>query len=211
MRDLKIIRKADQKTSRWTGGTTTELAIYPEESRYADRNFLWRLSSAKVLAPESVFTSLPGVSRVLMVLDGEMELIHEGHYSIGLKPFKQDSFSGDWHSESRGCVTDFNLMTRGDYRGTLKHIPLSAGEQIDLGYPHSDDAALEITEALYLFRGSVHIFYRENSYMLEEGDLILFNRSGISDAGPIPMENPGDISSDIIRTVIFYSIKGRFI
>ena len=40
--------EADYITTRWSGGTTTQLAIAPEGAVYADRDFLWRLSSAGV-------------------------------------------------------------------------------------------------------------------------------------------------------------------
>ena len=32
--------------SQWSGGTTTQVAIAPEGAVYADRDFLWRISSA---------------------------------------------------------------------------------------------------------------------------------------------------------------------
>ena len=34
--------------SKWSGGTNTQVAIAPEGAVYADRDFLWRLSSARV-------------------------------------------------------------------------------------------------------------------------------------------------------------------
>ena len=46
--EWKLLTQADQVTTTWSGGTTTQLAIAPEGAVYADRDFLWRLSSAKV-------------------------------------------------------------------------------------------------------------------------------------------------------------------
>ena len=51
--------KTNYSTSAWSGGATTEIRIMPEGSRYADREFLWRLSSATVEVEESTFTALP--------------------------------------------------------------------------------------------------------------------------------------------------------
>jgi len=204
MADLKIIRKSDQKQSEWSGGTTTELAIFPEGSLYADRNFLWRLSSAKVLVPVSVFTSLPGVSRVLMVLDGNMELSHRDHYSIELKPFEQDSFSGDWHSESRGCVTDFNLMTSGDCRGEVKYISLGAGEITGPDYTGFGQIQTGMTEALYLVRGRVRISFQGDSHVLGEGDVALLNRTRQGNIVPIMLENGTEGTCGIVYTAITY-------
>jgi len=63
--EVKLITKEQQKTSKWSGGTTTQLAIYPEDADYGKRNFTWRLSTATVEAAESVFTSLPGIDRII--------------------------------------------------------------------------------------------------------------------------------------------------
>ena len=78
---MQIIRKADIQTSNWSGGTTSELFIFPTTSNYKDLNFGFRLSSATIDVDESEFTPLPNVKRQLMLLDGELELIHEGHHT----------------------------------------------------------------------------------------------------------------------------------
>ena len=64
---IKIIRNNEYETNLWTGGTTTQLLIYPEGSEYCHRNFKLRISSAKVHAMESVFISLPGISRIIII------------------------------------------------------------------------------------------------------------------------------------------------
>ena len=50
-----LLTETQYRNSRWTGGTTTELAIFPETSSYMDRNFIWRLSSAVIDTEESAF------------------------------------------------------------------------------------------------------------------------------------------------------------
>ena len=102
--NIEIIRKNQLKTSEWSGGTTTELYIYPKDSLYGNRNFKWRLSSAKVEAEQSTFTSLQGISRIIMVIEGELLLKHEGHHNAVLKAFEQDRFSGEWTTTSFGKV-----------------------------------------------------------------------------------------------------------
>ena len=116
---MQIIRKADIQTSNWSGGTTSELFIFPTTSNYKDLSFGFRLSRATIEVEESVFTPLPNVKRQLMLLDGELELEHKGHHSKKLKPLQFDTFSGDWHTKSIGKATDFNLMTLGDTKGTF--------------------------------------------------------------------------------------------
>ena len=36
----RILSPGDYRTSRWSGGTTTQSAIWPPEAQYADRRFL---------------------------------------------------------------------------------------------------------------------------------------------------------------------------
>lgn len=105
-----IIRKKDLCTSVWSGGTTTQLAIYPPQSIYAQRNFKWRVSSAQVDDETSTFTSLPNIARILMPLEGDLELSHKSKGDFHLAPFDQNHFWGDWHTTSCGKVKDFNVM-----------------------------------------------------------------------------------------------------
>lgn len=115
---------SEQKTSTWSGGTTTELAIFPKNALYLERNFDFRISTATVDVEKSDFTSLVGFSRFLMILDGEMELIHEtfedsnevNQYTKKLKQFDFDFFDGSWKTESIGKVRDFNVIYRPDLK-----------------------------------------------------------------------------------------------
>lgn len=106
--EIELIRNNELLTSKWLGGTTTEIAIYPKDALYREKNFIWRLSSAKVEIDESTFTSLPGIIRIIMILKGKLKLEHIGHHKCTLEPFQQDIFSGSWETKSYGKVTDFN-------------------------------------------------------------------------------------------------------
>ena len=68
--EYSIITTDNFKTSGWSGGTTTELFIFPPTADYQQRNFQFRLSTATVEADRSDFTLLNGISRKLMVLSG---------------------------------------------------------------------------------------------------------------------------------------------
>ena len=39
-----------------------------------------------------------------MIIDGELELEHEGHHNTKLSRFDKDRFSGDWTTRSYGKV-----------------------------------------------------------------------------------------------------------
>ena len=123
-----IIHSPDSRTTvNWASGTSTEMFIYPSDGSFADRAFLFRISSATVEADESTFTFFEGITRHLMILKGELELIHEGRYSKHLKPYDGDTFSGEWSTRSKGKVTDFNLMLKGGTEGSLTHQAIVPG------------------------------------------------------------------------------------
>ena len=107
-----LLNKADYVTTSWSGGTTTQLAIAPEGAVYADRDFLWRLSSATVELPHSDFTPLPDYDRFLSVLEGEIQLKIDARAPFPLVPGELVAFDGGAPVESWGKCVDFNLMVR---------------------------------------------------------------------------------------------------
>jgi uncharacterized protein len=172
--NISILRKENYKTSYWSGGRTIELLIFPPEASYSERNFKWRLSSASVEVETSTFTSLPGISRIIMVLEGELLLNHEGHHKSYLKAFQQDTFSGDWVTNSYGKVTDFNLMMAEGCKGKLKAIGIKAGEGIELNLENEEDRYL--TEVIYCANGQVEVLTKKSEgSMLLQGDLVYIN------------------------------------
>lgn len=124
--NLAYLIRRDHKTTAWSGGTTTELAIYPKAANYKQGNYLGRLSTATVDVEASLFSPLPGISRALLLLEGRMTLGHEGHYERELKPFDQDRFDGGWTTHSQGRGRDFNLMCALGAEGELAAL-VSAG------------------------------------------------------------------------------------
>ena len=113
---MKIIhlKQADFSTSRWSGGTTTELLIWPEGACYATRAFQVRISSAVVELAESDFTPLAGVTRYITPLAGGFTLTHPGKEPVVMGPLAAPyRFSGEESTHCVGTATDFNLMLKG--------------------------------------------------------------------------------------------------
>ncbi len=126
--EWKLLTKEDYVTTTWSGGTTTQLAIAPEGAVYADRDFLWRLSSAGVELEHSDFTPLPDYNRLISVLHGELEMKIGDGARFGLEPFTLRSFDGGVPVESWGKCTDYNLMVRKDKcQGIAQSVALSDG------------------------------------------------------------------------------------
>ena len=123
--NLTLVHKGDFSPTYWSGGMATELTTYPENSSYSERNFLWRLGFANIDIPESTFSTLPNISRTLMVTNGRLTLNHEGQHTACLGPFEQDSFQGEWKTTTKGQASVFNLMTQDNYSGELIHLPIN--------------------------------------------------------------------------------------
>ena len=103
----------------WANGTTTELVKYPLDSDFLKRDFIFRISTATVEAEESTFSDFSGLTRILMILEGSLTLIHEGRYQKDLNPYDQDTFDGSWSTRSIGKVRDFNVMFNSQARASL--------------------------------------------------------------------------------------------
>jgi len=209
--DVRIIRKAEQSTGTWAGGTTTQLAIWPPSADYGLRNFKWRMSSARVDLEESSFTALPGVHRLLMILEGRVRLIHEGRRETTLDAFDQDAFEGEWHTLSCGRCVDFNLMMTAGCEGGLQALKGNGGDgpcEIALFAPSSKNR-LEEAEAFYCLAPRVNLTVREGENVftagLEHGDFMLLSRHGSTSAPvTLSLENPSNAPVPGVRAFVGY-------
>lgn len=106
------MKKLEQEfmKSNWSGGETTQIYIYPEESVYQDQNFLFRISSATVEVSETKFTKLTNYTRYITVLDGKMKLYEDGTEVANLEEGKIFEFKGSANITSKGMCKDFNVM-----------------------------------------------------------------------------------------------------
>lgn len=128
-----LLTEKEYVTTGWSGGTTTQLAIAPEGAVYADRDFLWRLSSAGVELEHSDFTPLPDYDRLISVLKGGMELKIGAGERFPLAPYQVCAFDGGVPVESWGRCTDFNLMVRkGQAQGTVQSLALASGSALEM-------------------------------------------------------------------------------
>lgn len=158
--------------SRWSGGSTTQLAIAPKGAAYADRDFLWRVSSATVELDSSDFTPLPDYDRLISVLEGEMRLRHNGGAELTLAPYQVHRFDGGADTHSQGRCTDFNLMTRkGRCQGSLEALMLRDERQELRGQPGE-------TLLLYCGQGSGSAAVEETQLTLSAGESVLLEGEG---------------------------------
>jgi environmental stress-induced protein Ves len=171
---ITLLTEQDYITSQWSGGSTTQLLISPANATYAERNFDFRLSSAKVEVAESTFSTLSGVNRKLMLLDGELTVNHENHHSKTFQKFEVDTFKGDWNTTAKGICTDFNLMTTGNQTSELSHIQLLANHYKKLIVEENYH-----TVCLYLHSGSIYVEINNKLYNLKKESLLVLSNINI--------------------------------
>lgn len=168
---IKHILPTDYITTAWSSGTTTELYIYPENSQYKNLDFAFRLSKATIEQDETYFTPLAGVKRSLMLLEGELTLIHEKQPPRELQKFEVDEFMGDWHTRSVGKAKDFNLMCREENYGTLKKRILKNARP--RRFWQENPIANYKAVIYYLYEGHIEIMIGQQSYTLAAEELLV--------------------------------------
>ncbi|MBQ8305773.1 MAG: HutD family protein [Blautia sp.] len=124
---MKILKEDDYRATRWDGGITREIYLYPETGSYQKREFQVRISSAVIEKEESDFTYLPGVSRYLMMQKGTAVLSMPNSEKL-LKPGEVFSFEGDVPIHCSGKGTDLNLMLKDGAEGEMRFCILEPGE-----------------------------------------------------------------------------------
>ncbi|MBR6208727.1 MAG: HutD family protein [Oscillospiraceae bacterium] len=164
---LTLLTPADYVTTAWSGGTTTQLAIEPAGALYADRDFLWRISSAKVELEESDFTALPDYRRFISTLRGDMTLSHNGGPALTLRPGDIHCFDGGDRTHSWGRCTDFNLMLRkGAADGSMTALRIEG----ETGFRPDRETECAL---LYCAAGSAVVRVGGEEYRLSAGESIL--------------------------------------
>lgn len=187
----KLIKENDYITTEWSGGKTTQLFIYPEDSNYDARNFKFRLSSATVELGESEFTKLEGIHRFITPLNGELKLTHNHKDYINLKPFEIYEFDGGINTTSYGIVKDFNLMLGNGVKGELESI------YIDREYSlikENQSNFNEIFYFIYAYNNIVYISFNKEINIIKPFEILLIKLNGNLDLNlNINSQNPSDI------------------
>lgn len=186
----KLIKEDDYITTEWSGGKTTQLFIYPEDSNYKELNFKFRLSSATVELDKSEFTKLEGIDRFITPLDNELKLTHNHKDYINLKPFEVYKFDGGINTTSYGKVRDFNLMLMNGVKGKLE------SAYIDKEYLLVEEISSDFKEIFYFIYA-----YNNDIYIDIDGDvknispfqtlLVKFNSKSLNIK--VKSENPANI------------------
>ncbi len=158
----------DYRTMPWKngGGSTTELAIFPEQADID--SFVWRLSTATV-AQDGPFSYFAQIDRSLAILSGQAMVLKASKEASDGQRLTQDSlpyrFPGEepiYASLEAGTIVDLNLMTR---RDACQHFMqrLSGGDH----QVRAEDAQQIL---LFCEKGNARVGKQAE---LERGDLLL--------------------------------------
>lgn len=163
---ITLYKNEEHTTTNWAGGKTTQLYIYPPQAQFVKRDFDFRISTATVEVGESDFTPLPGYERILLILDGELELTHNEQKPLTLPVYTPHHFLGSWNTHAKGNVRDFNVIYKPGLQVEVNVLHLKEGENITLT-PNSQFTAY------YLEKGMAQI----NQMQLEPGDFIQIHQT----------------------------------
>lgn len=165
MAKICLKRASEFKTTRWSGGQTTELYIYPAGSLYENRDFGFRLSFATVEVDKSKFTSLPGYKRIIMPLTNPIELANNSK-TTRLIPGQSFNFEGSDLIESKGISKDVNLMYTSDFVGQVSIIDDNSDNKINLSWEYL---------CLYNLEGKRIVTIKNQKLTVGLGDCVIIN------------------------------------
>lgn len=189
---IRILKAVDFNTSEWSGGKTTQLFIYPEDSNYIDRDFKARISSATVELEESNFTKLEGINRFITPLDNSLKLTHDGEVFTNLEPFEIYEFEGDVDTISYGKVRDFNLMLANGAKGELKSFYIDEKKEIII----LANYGLNI---LYSYDCLFRICIEDEEFMLNANEILILKSNTVKNIKIHSNHNAHILLSNIVE------------
>lgn len=151
----------------WPGGKTRQIYIHPPGARYADKDFLFRISRVSVEQEESTFSHLPHYRRFLSLLKGKLVLSTGGREPLVLTPYDIAAFDGTDTTHTQGKATGFHLMLRKERcEGSLcaLHMPESG----EISFPPSSD-----TLALYCIKGAAQMQSGKGFVLLKQEEAVV--------------------------------------
>ncbi len=186
------------KKMTWSGGTITELFIYPENSEFENRDFIFEISTATVDVEQSNFTIFNNYNRIIMTLDNEFVVTHNDKETIALSKYEPHTFYGGDKTISRGKVNDYNfIMNREVCHGDITGMSLANGSVI---YPRKgNDPCEKKLELVYCAKGKLTFKIHDIRNVIHQGDILIIDHGIIGK--DYVFSNEEDQICDIIITM----------
>ena len=157
---MRVQRFSEHRAMPWANGLGTSYEVASD--RNADGEWTWRVAIAPVVE-DGPFSSLSGVERELVVIEGNGMVLDVDGKSVECMPSQVVRFFGDSTTFARlvdGPVVDLGLMTvRGSIAGSMVVIT-------DAGEEFASDVIVAVGEAAFEDKNGKH-------YILESKDALL--------------------------------------
>jgi len=127
---MRVQRIAEHRAMPWANGKGTSYEVASD--RDASDQWSWRVAIAPVVQ-DGPFSSLPGVDRQLVVVDGNGMVLEVDGMTVECLPRQVVSFSGEATSYARlidGPTVDVGLMTARDFFNGSMFVVTSVGAVI---------------------------------------------------------------------------------
>jgi environmental stress-induced protein Ves len=130
---IRVLRFEDYKSVPWKNkkGTTSEILILPEDGKFPEGLFDWRLSSATIREAGD-FSLFPGFDRALVLIEGRELILRDRNSSTKLMKNDVHYFHGEDQIRSEiphGPVKDLNLIYRRGLNLNLSVVDLTSQNQ----------------------------------------------------------------------------------
>lgn len=160
----KVLRPSDYVQSEWSGGTTSQIFIYPDGASLAERDFYFRISSAGIETEKSDFSKFDGYHRFFTPLNSGVEISSDGNAPEKINPLELLHFDGASETSALGKCIDFNLIYKKGLKANLTVATYAKMELISYSPFPSSDFLL-----IYCWSGGFEI----NEQAIQPGDTFL--------------------------------------
>lgn len=160
---IKKIGWDDFKTTKWSGGTTSEIYIDPVGEEVNNRNFDVRVSTATCEMESSEFSDYTGYTRTIAPVNGELTLFINNS-KVFLRPYEVLRFNGSDKVTSVGTVRDYNLIAKNDVSAELQSMVIEEMTGIKL----TGDTYL-----IHAFDEQMEYEFGDQTNRLEAGEALL--------------------------------------
>ena len=175
-KDYNIIKKEETTISKWFGGEIYKYFVYPESSSYDDKDFTLALVGAAVNLDESDFTDYSGYDRIIMTIDNDLNLNHNGGEMISLNKHDLYAYDGGDCTKSYGKANDFNVIfKKGKSFGNTRTVELSKDTVIEKEIVVVREK--DVFEFVFCIEGSFTFKVGEEENTIDSEDLIVIDHS----------------------------------
>jgi uncharacterized protein len=160
-----VVRFADCEPETWANGMGVTRVIAKGWMCRSSNDFDWRLSVADV-ATSGSFSALPGVDRVIMLVDGPGLLLKVDDEEFALDPFRPLRFAGEARTRCQVVepTRDLNVMTRRDVCSATVSVRVGSGILA---------APLGAMSYVVVLKGQANLHFSDaNVVMLEQFDTV---------------------------------------